>query len=177
MKEKLKKIYALAMQGKDGEKEAAKKLLDKLLKKHNISIEELEYSEKEDYFVIEYHDKFELRLLVQVVYKITGGNNVFDYRLSSGRLSKVKVWVLCKKSQLIEIEFLFDFYKKLFKKEQKYLLSAFIQKHEIFPNEPAADSEPHRYTDEELHKIFSMANGLSDETPHKQLEAPKKNKT
>ena len=173
MKERLKKIYALAMQGVDGEKEQAAAILEKLIKKYGVSIEELDEDRTED-FEMEFHGEIEKILLVQTVYKVTGfSNNVHRMRyVSSGRLCNTRACVHCTKAQKIEIELLFDFYKRLFEKEKEYLLKAFIQKHNIFGNEKSgANNIPSK---EELKKIFSMMNGLSDETPLKQIEAPKK---
>lgn len=174
MQERLKKIYALAMQGVGGEKEAAAELLEKLTKKYGVSIEELD-EEKISSFEMEFHGDIEKRLLVQVVYKVTGkSGNVYKMRYTeSGRLCKTKSSVRCTEAQKIEIEFLFDFYKRLFEKEKEYLLKAFIQKHRIFgvcDNDEAQDE----ISREELLKIMNMAAGLSDETPLKQIEAPKK---
>lgn len=170
MKEKLKKIYALAMQGVDGEKEAAMKLLAKLSKKYGVSIQNLDEEQVKE-FEMEFHGKFEVQLLTQIVYKITGSNNVYKmYYTKSGRLCRTKASVHCTEAQKMEIEFLFNFYKTLFKKEQEYLLRAFIQKHRLFGERAENDEEPSDLSDEEWLKIMHMAAGLSDESPLKQLE-------
>lgn len=170
MKERLKKIYALAMQGVDGEKEQAAAMLEKLIKKYGVSIEKID-EERTEKFEMEFHGEIEKILLSQTVFKVTGSsNNCHRMRyVSSGRLCQTRACVHCTKGQKIEIELLFDFYKRLFEKEKEYLLQAFIQKHNIFGNEKSGTNNIP--TDEELKKIFSMMNCLSDETPFKQIEA------
>lgn len=50
--ERLKGVYNLALNGVDGEKESAKKLLDKLLKKYNVSINEIEEEQPEVFHLL-----------------------------------------------------------------------------------------------------------------------------
>jgi len=74
MKEKeelLKKLKALAERGESGERENAAAQLEKLLKKYGISEEELERdAEKRCFF--KYSQETERRLLMQIVYSVTG---------------------------------------------------------------------------------------------------------
>ena len=173
MQERLKKIYALATQGVDGEKEQAAELLKKLTKKYGIAIEELD-EEKIIQYEMEYHGEIEKRLLVQVVYKVTGETKVYKmYYTNSRRMCKTKASVHSTEAQKFEIEYLFEFYKRLFEKEKEYLFKAFIQKHRIF-GETKDDDELPELSKEEYFKIMNMAAGLSDETPRKAIEAPKK---
>lgn len=169
-KERLKKLYELALNGIDGEKENAKLILDRLLKKYNISIDELDEETVNDY-KIEYHGKEQGRLLSQTVYKVTGecGNCSALRYTRSGRPCNVQLSVRCTAAQKVEIEFLFNFYTILWEKEREAFFTAFIQKHRIF-GELKDGEEGVKLSDEEVKKLLAYMNGMSDETPLKQIE-------
>lgn len=165
--ERLMKIYELALNGVDGEKDTAKALLDKLMTKYGVSLDSITDDNKTDYYLFKYKDKIQEQLLTQTVYKVTNKTEMYVVRNAlTGRVPRTKVEVKCTAAQRVEIEFLYDFYCSLWEKEQKALLSAFIQKHKIFGDSQKNASNSHKYTQEELDKMRSMMNGLSDETPH-----------
>lgn len=166
--ERLKKIRELALNGVDGEKEAAQAALEKLSVKYGISIETLD-EEIPHKFHFEFHGEEERRLLSQVAFKVigeTGHSFPLNYT-DTGRRCKTKISIECTEAQRAEIEFYFDFYNRLWKKEKEYLYKAFINKHYIFGETAICSSE----TDyEERKKITAMMAGLSDEKPLLQLE-------
>lgn len=169
IKERLKKVQALALRGvPGGEKEAAQALLEKLMKKYNISISELEedaISECE----FEYHGSDQERLLMQTIYKVTDNKEVYTLRYSlSGRKCRTRLIAYCTPAQAVEIKYLFDFYKRLWEREKEALLTAYIQKHRIFGT--LKDGEkPKEVSYEELAKMGVLMQGLSDDTPRKCL--------
>ena len=172
-KKRLKKLYALALRGVGGEKTQAQAILDRLLKKYSISIEELD-DESEREYRLEYHGKEQEKLLKQTIYKVTNNRNAFfnlQYT-ASGRKCKTLIGVTCSAAQKMEIEFLFDFYKRLWEKEREALLLAFIVKHDIYGNLKEGE-KPTDVTPEEALKLHALMRGLSDEKPLKQLTAPK----
>ena len=67
--ERLKGVYALALNGVEGEKQSAKKILDKLLEKYNLSIEDIE-EEQVEIFAFTYRGKWQKSLLIQIAYKV-----------------------------------------------------------------------------------------------------------
>ena len=69
----------------------------------------------------------------------------------------------------MEIEYLFDFYKRLWEKEKEAFLAAYIQKHRIFAIR--ADIEPQRISPEEALKMGALMEGMSDESPLRAIEA------
>lgn len=169
-KERLKKLYSLAMRGVGGEKEQAQVILEKLLKKYAVSLDELDEDIINEY-QLEYHGKEQESLLRQTVYKVTDNKEAF-YGLqytASGRKCKTKLGVKCTAAQKAEIEFLFDFCTRVWGKEREALLQAFIQKHKIFGN--LKDGEKGKeLSAEELEKMYALMHGLSDEQPLKQIE-------
>lgn len=172
--ERLKKIKELALRGVGGEREQAIALLEKLSKKYNIDCTDLD-EEKIQEFFITFHGDIESRLLHQIVYKVTNEKNrTFSARYTdSGRKCGTKIIVECTEAQKTEIEFLFDFYKRLWKKDIKTLLTAFIQQHKLF-GELKEGEEGTILPPDELLKIQLMSQGLTDETPLKQITDGKK---
>lgn len=63
-KERLKKLYALALRGVGGEKEQAQAILDKLLKKYAMTLDDLDDEVIQEYD-LEYHGKEQDRILMQ----------------------------------------------------------------------------------------------------------------
>ena len=172
---RIKKIYELAMRGVGGEKESAQTLLNKLLDKYKINIEEIIDNEAKDIYFYDYHGKYQKTLLIQTFYKITNSAEHYTMQSPTGRTIRTKLGVECTASQKVEIDLLFDFYCTLWEKEQKALLSAFIQKHKIFGDSQKGADNSHKYTQEELDKMLSMMNGLSNETPLLRIEERRNN--
>ena len=174
--EKLKKLRELALRGVDGEKEQAIAMLEKLTKKYGILTEELDEEIIKD-FRFTFHGDKERRLLLQITYKITNETNRFHtlFFTNTGRKCKTECEISCTEAQKIEIEFLFDFYKKLWEKELEALFSAYIQKHQLFGKLKNGE-EGKDITLEERIKMEKMMYGLSNENPILQIEKQKENK-
>lgn len=99
-KERLKKLYALALRGVGGEKVQAQAILEKLLKKYAISLEELDEQAVNEYH-LEYHGKEQEKLLKQTIYKVTDDSRSF-FNLcytASGRKCKTTLGVRCTAAQ------------------------------------------------------------------------------
>ena len=169
-KERLKKLYALALRGIDGEKEQAQTILDKLLKKYAMTLDDLDDKAIQEYD-LEYHGKEQDRILMQTVYKVTDEKDTFNHLRynHSGRACRTRLRVRCTAAQKAEIEFLFSFYVRLWGKEKEALLQAFFQKHRIFGSLKEGE-EGKELSSEELLKLELLMNGLSDEQPLKQIE-------
>lgn len=166
----LKKIRALAERGVGGEAENAEEILRRLMEKYGVSEDELDEAERRRHD-FEYHGKEQETLLRQVVYKVTGG---YAYNLvyrASGRRVKTRLGADCTAAEKVEIEFLFDFYTRLWERERAAFLSAFIQKHRIFAIRD--DIEPQEVSREELLKMQALMLGMSDESPVRALPEQK----
>ena len=164
----LKKIRALAERGVGGEADNAEEILRRLMEKYGVSEDELDEEERRRHD-FEYHGKEQEKLLRQVVYKVTGGYAYnLDYR-ASGRKVKTRLGADCTAAEKVEIEFLFDFYTRLWERERDAFLSAFIQKHRIFTIRD--DIEPQEVSREELLKMQALMLGMSDESPVRALPA------
>ena len=77
-KERLKKLYALALRGVGGEKVQAQAILDKLLKKYAMTLDDLDDEVIQEYD-LEYHGKEQDRILMQTAYKVTDDKNAFVF--------------------------------------------------------------------------------------------------
>lgn len=172
--ERLQKLYALAMRGVGGEKEQARALLEKLAKKYAISMEDLDEEAVKE-FIFEYHGKEQERILKQIIYMVTDdSNSMYNMRYkASGKSCTTKLGAYCTDAQKAEIEFLFDFRKKLWEREKEALIRAYFQKHRLFGK--LKDGEEGRtISNEEYRKMEALIRGLSDDTPLQQIEEPRK---
>lgn len=158
----LKKIRALAEHGVGGEAENAEKLLARMMKKYGISEAELD-EETRVRHDFTYHGGEEKKILKQVVYKVTGGYTYELVYTASGRKVRTQLGADCTPAEKVEIEYLFDFYKRLWEKEKDAFLAAYIQKHRIFAIR--ADVEPREMSLEESIKMSALMRGMSDESP------------
>lgn len=164
----LKKIRALAERGVGGEADNAEEILRRLMEKYGVSEDELDEEERRRHD-FEYHGKEQEKLLRQVVYKVTGGCAYNLVYRASGRKVKTRLGADCTAAEKVEIEFLFDFYTRLWERERDAFLSAFIQKHRIFTIRD--DIEPQEVSREELLKMQALMLGMSDESPVRALPA------
>lgn len=156
----LQKLKALAQEGVGGEKENAQAKLEQLMQKYSISEEELDDSISTR-VEFTYHGAREKALLTQVIFKVKGA----EPKLWVYKHRRTILIAQVTKSQAVEIEFLFDFYNKLYKKEEEFFFSAFIQKHRLFGQSDKEGS----VTTEEYIKMVSMMASMSDESPLKQI--------
>lgn len=168
--ERLRKIRELALRGCGGERDTAAALLDKLMKKHGITEQDLDREELQS-FVFEFHGAHSKKLLLQIAYKVTGyRDRVYSRRyVESGRKCLTEVSIHCTEAQRAEIAFLHDFYLQLWEKEVEFFLSAFIQKHELFGTLKEGESGG-EWSAEELRRFYALQHGMQDESPLLRLE-------
>lgn len=167
--ELLKKIKTLAEQGAGGEKINAQRMLSVLMKKYGITDADLD---DDKLIPCEFRCKTDTEetLLKQTIYKVTNQVKIYGFaRRRTGRTIKHLIGCECTQAQKIEIEFLFDFYKRVYAKDVALFLEAFIQKHCIFGQLPE-DEEPQKIELETLRRMVTLQSGMSDETPVRQIE-------
>lgn len=165
-KDRIKKLQALAERGVGGEKDTAKRKLEKLLADNNIfSLEELE-GDKVEYFLFSYKGEHEIQLLKQCVYKVLGAKT--DRTTYRTRGTRQKLGYYCTKAQKLEIELEFEFYRDAFYEELTVFMSAFIQKQGIFP--PDAPKGSIDTLDERDLKMAMMAQGINKKSRVQMIE-------
>ena len=163
----LRKIKSLA----DGtpfefEKESALQHLQMLMEKHGISENDLndEAVTTRKFF---YKSKRERSILIQIMEKVFAGKYKTYFYQRRGHTLQI-VGVDCTASQKIEVDFLYSFYKALYRKEEKLFFTGFIHKHSLFrPTNP--DEEAGSMDEDEYLKMLQMMEGMENATPHKQI--------
>lgn len=171
IKEKLKKLLALAERGVQGEAENARRLLEKLCKEYDVSIEELLDENQVKYHFFEVgRNKIYLDLFAQCYYKVTNKD-----RLSYKQISRSQIAVEMTAIQYTEMVSLFAWHKVNFDNDleemKKNILIAYCRKHHLYIDVDSNDSM--ELTDEEkerLIKIMFMQESLNDNQYHKLLE-------
>lgn len=130
-KELLEKLKALAQRGVGGEKENAELLLKKLMKKYNISDEELERDSIDLYKIIIPRHFMMRKLASQVAYSVIGNDDTKGIYFS-GNKNKI-FYFKGTQSEFLEFEAKYKFYSNWLKKDLDIFYIAFLQKNEIFP--------------------------------------------
>lgn len=160
-KDLLKKLQALAERGVGGEKEGAQKKLKQLMKKYNIEEVDLSEDIEEDHD-FRYHDEFEMKILHQLFYKIVPEYRKKAYTYKYGVGSKSTYGIVCTKAQALQIQIEYEFYRELWKEEVWFFMSAFIQKHNIFP--PTSEAGKQEIDKETAMRMIAMMNGMKDKS-------------
>lgn len=153
LKSRIQKLRALADRGEGGEKETAQKKLAKLLSDNNLTEADLD-SDATTYYLIKYNGKYEKRLLLQCIYKIMGAERAIIYH-SKGTRNKVGIY--CTSAEKLEIDLDFEFYMSLLDDEIENLITGFIQKQELFPDDaPTETVDMSKLSPEELEKFLKV---------------------
>lgn len=168
--ERLKRLRLLANQGSAGERDAARNLFEKLVRKYDYDLNCLDNYGAAEMREFRFHGRIEEKLLLQTVAKIFNSTQISAWsKYSHGRKIPGLIIIECTKEQEAEIRFLFDFYAQLWKEEEGKMLSAFIQKHRITP-----DTESERkLSSEEKSDLLRRMLAFSDADPVRRLEAHK----
>lgn len=139
----LLKLKELSKKGINGEKENAAKLLEKLMKKYNISEEELNNEEIKDVY-INLKNEIEIRLASQILYAFFDNRKLY-------KLNKFKYCTELTSAQEIEFKYMFSIYLEDFKRQELVFYRAFINKNDIFPKSVTVETvEAKNFSSEEI---------------------------
>lgn len=155
-----RKLKALADRGVDGEKENAENMLNALLKKHGITIEEIEGEKLEDYFFnLEpaEHDLW-FQIVKHVNYSIKSYGAFPDKLIKDAELGG-NYMVKCTASNYIEIEAKYSFYKRLYAEEVEIFYLAFLRANVLLVDNPNKKDVDFTHDDYEKWKRIK---GMSD---------------
>lgn len=171
IKDKLRKIMNLAERGSAGERETAAVLLQGLLEKDNITIEDLADEEEYWHWFETGRDKYRKRLLTQL-FAVLGNRTDFSYKES-----RTMMGFLCTNTFAIELQRQFDFFsvqmKKEFERQRDIFYSAFIRSNSLYAADGAVSSgrELSKEEIERLQAVISMSRTIK-RTPYlKQLSS------
>lgn len=144
IRSKVLKLQALAERGEKGEAINARRLLDQLLAKYGVSLEEIveAQEEKQPYTFNVKENGYGFTLFTQCYFNVTNEKRM------SYRQRRRYVTVELTKMQYVELQALYDWhYKQLtkdMKRMQKEFTEAYIQKHRIFGKHGDDNSEEER---------------------------------
>ena len=159
---RLQKILALAKAGIGGEKQAAEHQLHALLRKFNISMEDLENPDQTTSRVgFKFTSEFEIRLLHQIVGWVLSTRNTPSFIRPTKR--KMRFYDLTV-SQCAEVTVAYNAYKLQMATEMELCFKALVQANGIYaPNDDSEGEPPTSASVEEARKILARA-ALIDKT-------------
>ena len=150
------------------EKASALKKLNELMKKYGFIEADLN-DEAVLMHNFKWRGKFEKQLLAQIIYKVLNTQEFKTYAYKrNGRNVSNMIAVKCTIGQKVEIDFLFDFYKKLYKQEEKVFQEAFVIKHEIYGETAKEEKE---ISEEDYMKMQCLMEGMKDVSPQRRIMA------
>lgn len=166
-KELLKKLAALSKRGIGGEATNAEDLLNKLLKKYNLTLEDItnDSSNKTPREFI-YEDSFQKRLLDQMLYAYFPQRKTYFY--TNQRLKKNRQITIIELTdeEYIEFAYAYDIYKESLKEELDMLYHAFICQNKLFPKENSENEDVTDISDiynaEDLMKLEVFKSGIRE---------------
>jgi hypothetical protein len=171
--ELLKKLKALSEKGVGGEATNATDMLNKLLKKHNLTLEDLEEDKKNDYYFST--SGMHSELLHQIAKMVNSEVKCYDVPLKMVKKHKLSGnFILnCTSAEFIEIDQMFSVYKNLLDKELKVFYYAFLQTNDLLIT-PKKGSEKKlsdlsKEEKEQLLRANEMASLIKKETVRKQI--------
>ncbi len=163
---RLQKLHALAVQGVGGEKENADTLLQKLLKKHNLTVNDIMADEEKERRYC-YKTAFDKQLIAQIAYIFK--DDVFV----SSKHKEISVCV--NDYEHVQILEMIDFHLQNFRAERKVilksLLTGYIQKHKLFPTDRGGNDSVSSFkmSSKEIEQMLKMKNMISDNFFQKKL--------
>jgi hypothetical protein len=166
IKDKLRKIRALAEQGCRGEAEAAKLALDRMLAKYELTLEDITEHETKTYKFY-FTSKFERDIMFQCWAKIMRCDQV---TYTTYKKANRAIGFAFTAEQYVDFAELFKYYKEEWKKEQARLVSAFIQKHRLFSGVERDRDLDEPIDPEELAAIMKLMDGLRSKTMRQDLK-------
>lgn len=151
--ERLSKIKSLVDRGVGGEKENAEVLLKRLLKKYNLTEEELLNDTVREH-EFRFYGTFGKQLFDQIVYAVMGNVDIYQYQRKRNCKSR---FVYCTESEALEINEMFDFYRHYLDEGLRNYYLAFVQIEKIFPPVEKCDPTiPSTKLSEEVIKLSAM---------------------
>ncbi|KAF1072669.1 MAG: hypothetical protein GAK45_00104 [Pseudomonas citronellolis] len=162
---KVRKLQALAERGVGGEKVNAQRMLDKLLARHGLTLESLAEEHREVRW-FKCANRLELRLAVQIAFKVIGGSYEGSYYRNKGRRSQIGVELT--PSEAVEFDLHFDVLRKALAEHLDIAYSAFIQVNRVYAPD-ASDGDETPLTERDM-AMLQMASGMKPTAVHQRLE-------
>lgn len=162
-----KKLKALADRGEGGEKENASRMLEELLHKHNIKLDDIE-----DDLISEYRFNLTMdneRLFIQVAASVIENVKIFGINGNKTARKYITFVIDCTLAQSLEVRAKFEFYKRAWEKDADLFFKAFIHKNHLAASSSKEDQEK-ELTPEEMADIYRMAQMMKGMDKHNFLK-------
>lgn len=170
--QRIRRVQALAERGVAGEKESAAATLDRLMKQYGITEADIA-EERRELAWFRYKTPIERKLLLQVIYAVTGRAGSGCVGAYTGRTRK-QVGIQCTAAERLEIQFDYDFFRAALEEEMGRFFSAFLIKNGIFPPEGKESEElppSQEISREEALKLEALMMGMDHHTRRAALES------
>jgi hypothetical protein len=163
----VRKVRELADHGVAGERDAAARKLDLLLKKHGLTLEDLTSQEQIE-IMVKANGLLEIDLFLQVCGMICRTSKI-TYQVSKNRR---RVWFKCTLVQSRDIQAAWSHYQRLFRRDQRdqqrALFLAFVNKYGL-ANPDSDGSNAAEMSEEEYMRIRRLMANLTGEAWAKPL--------
>ena len=176
VRERLRKIAALAKQGYEGEAKAASLLLEKQLEKYGLTLEDV-LDEVKKRREVRYTNILEFRLLANT---LANHFSTDSAEVESARWLKRKKKLSMEMTDADYADFSaeWEYYRGLFKRERKRqeeaLIIAFVNKYDLFDKSKDNEDKPAKELSKEdleiLRKAIILQMGIDANPYHKMLE-------
>ena len=176
VRERLRKIAALAKQGYEGEAKAASLLLEKQLKKYNLTLEDVldDVKKKREF---RYANKIEREVLVDLLAHHFGEESS-EFKTGIVLPSKKKVIIEMTDADYADFSPEWEHYRREanreFKKQEEAFIIAFINKYDLFDKSKDNEDKPTKELSKEdleiLRKAIILQMGIDANPYHKMLE-------
>lgn len=170
LRDRLRKVLALAQSGEDGERTAARELLDRLLKENNLTMADIDSGRVEIHWFKTGRSVEMKELAAQIYFMVTDTHEVDIYSRAGDQGC---VGFKTTAVQAADIEAYFSVLAPALKKEmaryRKLVVDSFVQKHRLF----AQSAGPHRDLSPEerayLDKVWNFQNAIDKVDFHRQI--------
>lgn len=161
---KLRKLQALAERGEGGEKANAQRMLEKLLTRHGLSLNDLS-DEQRKLRWFPAPTKWDIRLAAQIMAKVC---NTDDPAVYGNKSRPKQLGVEVSPAEAIEFEIHYDTLRKALKEHFRDAFSAFVQAHRLFSALPNEETQP-SISERDL-RVMTMASAIETVEIHPRLE-------
>lgn len=160
------KIKALAERGVGGEKDTAQAMLDTILARHGLTLDDIESKPARKWVEVSFSGEHERLLMLQIIRKVTQQGDLMIKRRPRARS---RLYVELSPVEQVEVEFMFEVMKAALAKEMEKMTMAFIHANNLFGpraerDDDEDDSDEQEITPErraELRQIAAMAMAIN----------------
>lgn len=147
IKNRIRKIHALASGGIDGEKANAEDMLDKLLRKYGFDINDILDDKQRTFYEFGYKTKRECELLIHVYMKIRPEIETCQHY---PRNRKVKLEL--SRSEYVEVKIMWNAYKKELQEQLEITFLAFLKSQNLLTGCKKSQESQKKLSPEKIRK-------------------------